>query len=403
MKDAEPILEAPIEAHLRAAVPPAEADRMWRSLKLREQATPRRNARRRVAIGAGLGLALAAAAAAAFVLWPRGAVDAPPPGPLALEGGHALPATLGSHEGPSVFDLNDGSRIVLAPSTDARVVANDARVVRTALARGSATFDVRPGGPRRWIVEAGEARVEVLGTRFTVERTEDAVRVHVARGVVAVHAPGAREPQRLTAGQSVIVRATEPRAAAEPALEAPATAEPAPIPEEGATSPAPSTELTAPAPEAADAWRARALRGDFAGAYRRLGVRGLRDAARGASAEDVLLLADVARRSGHPADAMPLYDQLVRSSPGDVRAPVAAFTLGRLQLEGSPAAAADSFAFVRAHPAAAALREDATALEAEAAARAGQPSRARRVAGEYLERFPEGRRADAMRPLAEAP
>ena len=143
-------------------------------------------------------------------------------------------------------------------------------------------------------------------------------------------------------------------------------------------------------------------RGDFAGAYRLLGPRGLRERARRAPPEELLLLADVARRAGQPREAAPLLARVVELGPSDARAPVAAFTLGRLQLDrlGSPAEAAESFAFVRRHGAA--LREDATALEATARARAGQTARARVVADEYLGAYPEGRRAAAMRRLTES-
>ena len=114
-----------------------------------------------------------------------------------------------------------------------------------------------------------------------------------------------------------------------------------------------------------------------------------------------MMLADIARRAGHPGEAMPIYAQVVTRSPTDVRAPVAAFSRGRLQLAGAPADAAESFAFVRGHPAAAALFEEATALEAGARSRAGQGTRARAIAAEYLARFPQGRHSESMLRLTE--
>ena len=396
-----PVLSAPLEEHLRSSIPPEDADRMWRSFKLREHAAPARRAARRKRIamwGAASALTLAAAAAVVLLLLPAATA-----GPLVLEGGHALPDTLGTREGPSVFDLSDGSQIVLAPATEAVLVANTDTQIRARLERGSATFDVEPGGPRRWIIDAGEARVEVLGTRFTVTRRGDAVEVHVERGVVAVHHPS-RGSVELRAGQSITVGEveTEPREEAPDVTvrEPPQAAANAPS---TAAEPAPASEAAVERSEARaeELWRARAGRGDFAGAYRVLGPGGLRASASGADAEELLLLADVARRSGHPAEAMPLYRRLLERSPDDVRAPVAAFSLGRLQLDRSPDAAADSFAFVRGHRAGSALAEDATALEASAASRAGRVERAERVARIYLERFPDGRRADSMRRLLE--
>jgi len=381
----DPILEAPVEEHLRASMPAGEADRMWRSFKLHQRGRAELRARRRrgVALAMASGLGLAAAAALGLVyLVPDDA-----PGPVALAEGHALPGALGSLEDPSVYDLDDGSRILLAPHTEAQIVANDDAEVRTRIDHGGVTFDVHPHGPRRWIVDAGDARVEVLGTRFTVIRRGAGALVRVERGRVEVHHPSLDRVAVLTAGQSLEVGergpAHDPTAEAARAARSPAPAEPAPAPA---------------SPSAA--WRARAERGDFEGAYRLLGPRGLRARARAAGPAELMLLADVARRAGHPEEAMAVYTRLVSRAPADVRAPVAAFSLGRLQLAGAPADAADSFAFVRGHDAGAALREDATALEARARARAGQGARARALAREYLERFPAGRRAGSMRELA---
>jgi len=382
-----PVLDAPVEEHLRSSIPPGDAERMWRSFKLRQQAAPARRAsqlRKRAAWATVGTLTIAAAAAMMIAL-----VHEPARGPLNLAGGHALPNTLGARETPNVFDLDDGSRIVLAPETDAQIVANAPDQIHATLARGSATFDVRPGGPRRWIVEAGAARVEVLGTRFTVTRRANRVEVHVDRGVVAVHFPG-REVSTLRAGESVALGVPTERGVPDergppvepeqPITRSPAEDDPPPLEPRG-------TERL---------WRERAARGDYTGAYRILGSRGLRASAAGANPEELLLLADIARRSAHPADAMHLYQQLMERAPADLRAPVAAFSLGRLQAAREPEAAATSFSFVRSHAAGGALIEDATGLEAEAALRAGHRAHAERVARIYLESFPNGRRAESM-------
>jgi transmembrane sensor len=82
-----------------------------------------------------------------------------------------------------------------------------------------------------------------------------------------------------------------------------------------------------------------------------------------------------------------------------VRAPLAAFTLGRILLSqlGRPAEAADAFALVRKILPDGPLSADALAREAEAAARAGQGERARGLAKEYLAKYPSGRRIESMR------
>jgi transmembrane sensor len=96
---------------------------------------------------------------------------------------------------------------------------------------------------------------------------------------------------------------------------------------------------------------------------------------------------------------VPYFQRLLRDYGGDVRAPVAAFTLGRILLSqlDRPAEAADAFALARRLAPGGTLAPDALAREVEAAARAGDRARARRLAEEYLARHPPGRRAASVR------
>ena len=76
-------------------------------------------------------------------------------------------------------------------------------------------------------------------------------------------------------------------------------------------------------------FRSQVARRDYAGAYRSLvAAPGVAEH----SAEDLMLAADAARLSGHPAAAVPYLRRLLRAFPSDVRGPVAAFTLGRVLL-----------------------------------------------------------------------
>lgn len=88
-----------------------------------------------------------------------------------------------------IVALDDGSRIMLNTDSQLRAVADGGRKVW--LERGEAYFDVAHDPARPFIVEAGDSRVTVLGTRFTVRRTGDGVRVLVAQGRVRVASGGA--------------------------------------------------------------------------------------------------------------------------------------------------------------------------------------------------------------------
>lgn len=142
-------------------------------------------------------------------------------------------------------------------------------------------------------------------------------------------------------------------------------------------------------------WRALAREQDYARAYEamRAEPKPVRD-----EAEDLLLASDVARLSKHPAEAIAPLQKIVRDHRGDARAPLAAFTLGRVLLEEKRAReAADAFAEARALDPHGAVAEDALAREAEAAAAAGDGARARRVAESYVAAYPNGARVALVR------
>jgi len=111
---------------------------------------------------------------------------------------------------------------------------------------------------------------------------------------------------------------------------------------------------------------------------------------------DLLLAADAARLSGHPAEAVPYLERVLRGHGRDPRTGLAAFTLGRVLLDelGRPSEAVDAFALARSSGGP--LAEDALAREVEALARAGDVTRSRELALLYRRLYPNGRRAKAV-------
>jgi transmembrane sensor len=114
----------------------------------------------------------------------------------------------------------------------------------------------------------------------------------------------------------------------------------------------------------------------------------------GNSVGELLLAADAARLSNHPAQASTYLERITREHPHDARTPLAAFTLGRILMSqlGRPGRAADAFALARRLAPAGPLAEDALAREAEAAELSGNRERARGLSEEYVRRYPAGRR-----------
>jgi transmembrane sensor len=118
-------------------------------------------------------------------------------------------------------------------------------------------------------------------------------------------------------------------------------------------------------------------------------------------AADLMLAADAARLSGHPAEAVRPLRAVCDRHGGDRRAPVAAFTLGRVLLDelGQPAEAAAAFRKASALWPSGPLAEDALSREADAWQQAGRVDDSRAAAGKYLARFPKGRHVEAMRKI----
>jgi transmembrane sensor len=85
--------------------------------------------------------------------------------------------------------LSDGSMMMLnSASAIALDMTASQRGVR--LLSGEAFFDVQPDARRAFEVRAGDALVRVVGTAFSVRRTDDGVYVAVLRGAVQVSAAG---------------------------------------------------------------------------------------------------------------------------------------------------------------------------------------------------------------------
>lgn len=164
------------------ALPPGRADRVWQEIEEKLDAGPMRtraSQRRRPAIAFAAVASLAVAALLA--LWLR-------PSPLAVT--VALPVPSG---GVVVAEtkLADGSKLEPAPGTRVEILRSTASEFATLQRRGRCRYEVTPGGPRKWTIETDLATVEVIGTVFTVERSDDGLTVEVERGRVFVRG-GAR-------------------------------------------------------------------------------------------------------------------------------------------------------------------------------------------------------------------
>ena len=335
---------------------------------------------------------------------------------------------------PTALRLADGSLASPAKNSAVAVRQESASRVVVELLHGSAEFAVKKNPGRLFRVEASGVAVEVLGTRFVVDKqpVSDGFRVAVTVSEGRVRVLFSTQQAQLAAGERAEFQV--PRDAI-----APSSPEP-PVAIMGSRAPGlPSKSGVAisgravaaeppalasagpvsPSPEKPPRWKQLASEGRYEQAYEQIfsqaqspspaGVRktdaGLilsPIAAASHSAADLLLLADVARLSHHPAAAVSSLRQLLDGHGDDPRAPLAAFTLGRVLLDdlGQPREAAESFRKTQALDGDGPMAQDALAREVEAWSRAGDRTRCRERADEYIRRYPSGRRLQAVRHYA---
>jgi transmembrane sensor len=354
-------LKFPLKEGLRDPADEAAVSRMWQAIDAR---FPQRRTRRSWSIV--IAPLVAAAAGVAVVAFLRH-----DPGPLRLADGSAIVA-VDSPAGGARLALSDGSNIELAAGARLEPIESSASSFVAVLERGDARFEVTPGGPRRWQIECGLATVEVVGTKFSCARRPHALHVGVERGVVLVRGERiVNHVRRLAAGESMDI--LDENAAAE------ATA--AGVRGEAAAAEAPAAPaiVEEPAPGArpggaragGPTWRELARSGHHREAFATLGTQGIRREVKRLGIADLFALADVARLSGHPTEAVAPLQRIVDGFPADRQAPLAAFALGRLQLDdlNQPRAAAASFTRALELGAPQSLRDAVKTRLAEAQAR----------------------------------
>ena len=325
-------------------------------------------------------------------------------GPLALADGREFAAV---DAGGSTKDirLSDGSSIRLSHRAHIDPLESSGTTFSAIVTQGRADFDVRPGGPRHWVVECGLATIEVVGTAFACDREPGRLRVEVRHGVVLVR--GERVPnrvRRLSAGETLDVVEETPRPAVSASVgllssDSVGTAGSAgPVVPETPAGSGSREGNTRENVALAHAWRELARHGHNDEAYATLGAEGLRSESRKLGVNDLLALADVARLSGHPAEAVVPLQRILSEFAGNAQAPLAAFALGRLELDslGHARAAISAFRKALSLGIPRGLREDVLARLVEAYSRSGDTAGAQRAAEAYLDEFPNGRHVRAV-------
>lgn len=374
--------------HLASTLDDARERRLWDGVEVR--ARRRREMRR---LRTTLASSAVLAALAGLAGWSVGSSE---PGALRLANGEPVGSTATTDEA-ATMTLDDGSSLGLAAETEVLLRANDGHRFEIEMVSGEASFSVTPGGPRRWRIHTPLGTVTVVGTVFRVSATARWLAVEVEHGRVEVASELLEGGVRvLGAGESVSLRLPEP-SRPEPSAAAARDPEPSATPVEddarAVVSP-PASEPARSRRRDAD-WRLAADEGRYEDAYALAAPEHDR-LVRLATADELLALADAARLSGHPHEAVEPLERLLERFPRSPEAGLGAMTLARLELGVLSHTARGLAALERARelPLPAALRDEADARRALALAALGRDAEARAAAEGYVTAHPAGRFRD---------
>lgn len=286
--------------------------------------------------------------------------------------------------------FSDGTRVVLAPSTRARVSEISPKGARILVESGKLHADVVHTGDAKWAVEAGPFEVRVTGTSFDVtwDPKDEAIVVALSEGSVVVTGCTLGEGKRVVRGEELRVSCKESTAAKMP--QAPAAITPAALPDAPAEIP---TAIVSATPAASGKAPAAAV------SMPKPVVAPIDPQP---TAAELLAAADAARYQGDFDGAIESLQAVRRRFAGTDAAASAAFELGRITFDARRdfARAGDWFdTYLRERPNGAFARE-ALGRALEARNRAGDTTQAEHLAVRYLAAYPDGPHAKLARKIA---
>ena len=362
-------------AHVMQVPEPDDGDVAWRALQARLLDARRGRVRRRVWLAMPTFTLAAAGALIVAASLRSGGPD------RAAEQGIEVGRPFESADAEVALALPEGIQVDLDRRSRVRLESVAPEEIRVALNKGSARFDVEPHRPRRVIVDADDVEVRVVGTRFRVTRIEAAadeddarIEVAVERGIVEVRdRQHAGEPHRLRAGERFSM----------PAISTGAEASGETLGGRGDSDGHPASAGTAEPTDQPRAAGSAEISGSIAGRRR---------AAPAATARALLERAQIAWRAGRMNEAAADYAEVLDRHPADPRAALAAFELGRIQMDHLADLTGATASFERALHLGprASFQEDTLARLAQANDRLGRGADCRRARQRYMREYPDG-------------
>lgn len=329
---------------------------------------------------------------------------------LHLEAGaqaHELESTIHASQSARTLSFDDGSSIQMNQGAALSVLNNEGSSFITKLNEGRARFSVQPGGPRRWVIEAGDVSVEVVGTVFTVERDARGTSVSVERGTVIVNGNVPNGAVTLTRGMRIESHRPErardsSQPGSSPAEQPSSEKQASPEAQPDAVSPANTSpgislsDLEDEAPDDQSAVHPQLDQAQDSTAHPRK-VPDTQEDDLGA----LLTQGDTARRQGDLQAAAEAYAAAAKlASPGDPRGAMASLSFAKVAADPAAVMSVLKKGLPAMPPS---LREPALARLVRACQRAGRPEEAATFANQYIKEFPTGPRLKLVRSWAAQP
>lgn len=374
-------------------------DAFLRAFRQREL-RPTRTARRWALVGG----VVAAAAALVLVVWlqrPRALSASVVGEDRALFVGDEVRAPGES----TALQFSDGSRIELGRGAQVRMHALGPHGASVGLVRGKLRVAVEHRPDTAWSLQAGPYSVHVTGTRFDLawQQRTGRFQLDLLEGEVRVSGGPLLAERIVRAGQSLVLPQRGPmqtayerqepahRAALEPSVERSRATDRLPVAGRGTTTVEPKSATQA------TSWLEQARAGEYSLAYEQAARVGFEKLTQSAPARELIVLADVARFSGHGKQARSALTAIRDRFGGSNEAATAAFQLGRLSGD-TPEAARWFRTYLNERPAGSLAREASGRLM-ELLSRLGNEKAARAQARDYLGRYPAGPHAAFARKL----
>ncbi len=319
------------------------------------------------------------------------------------------PSVLAAGTQPASYDLPGGGTLTLSPGTTVEIDRDKQKTLTLRLLRGEASaFTTSDGRSAEIALIVEDARVLARpGSEVFVRRNSSDIDVRVASGSAELVWPsGSRELSTGERIESVPMRVLlAPVSQVEP-VDDDDDRRPhrVSLPQPRDMTSLPMRIETPMVTIAPPDWRTKYNAGELSQALDLLrqgpgGIDGAIMTAR--SAAELAAISDIARaKGGDPAAALNALTQLVDRFPSDPYAEIAAYTLGGMYEKMGQSDQAQKY-FERARSLKGVLAEDALCKQIRAEHRAGRKDEAKRMAKEYVIKYPDGRcKEDVERALS---